>query len=751
MYAGVIIDIAHSSVDRVFTYRVSDDMCVQKGMHVQVPFGHSNAKKEGFVVSLSDDAPGGIQYKAVQAVLEPYPVFTEEQLELSDWIKKSYNCTLAEALRLMIPAALRGGRIREKTVRTIRINEEIPSGEMMDSFRTANGKLKAVKQYELLKFLADSGAEFSMEQLNMHFPGCSQTVHALLQKGFVLENGHTLFRKPAQGLSVTDRHVAPTVEQDAAIHEIISAIDAGDNTTFLLHGVTGSGKTEVYMHAISHCLSLGRQAIMLVPEISLTPQTVGRFQARFGDRIAILHSALSTGERFDEWRRIRLGLATVAIGARSAIFAPFSNPGIFIIDEEHEASYQSENTPRYHAAEIAIHRAKSFGAPVVLGSATPSILSYFRASNGRYRLLSLPHRVMERPLPQVETVDMRTEFLSGNNSIFSGRLQTLLAECFSGGRQAMLFLNRRGYSTFISCRACGSVVQCANCDVAMTYHKREGVLKCHYCGYTAPLPSTCPICGKPFIKYFGIGTEQVEEQLHQLFPDVTSLRMDTDTMQHKDAYQQMLSSFSREEAQVLIGTQMIAKGHDFKNVTLVGIVAADATLNIPDYRSTERTYQLLEQVSGRAGRDEFPGRVVIQTYFPDHPAIRFAARHDYDAFYNYEILQRRRALFPPYSLFLRALFTGTDAEKVEADGNSFSMGLEKELHELLGENRQELLLILPSPAPIHKKQGIYRYQVLIKFFRTQRTGDCIRTVYQYAKAHRTETFAFLEVNPQEIF
>ena len=466
----------------------------------------------------------------------------------------------------------------------------------------------------------------------------------------------------------------------------------------------------------------------------------------------MLHSRLSAGERFDEWRRIRLGAARVAVGARSAVFAPFDNLGLIVVDEEHEGSYQSESAPRYHAVEVAQRRAQAAGAPLLLGSATPSLLSYFRACSGRYRLLELPERVMRRPLPAVEVVDMREEFLSGNNGIFSGRLVSLLGECLDEGRQAMLFMNRRGYSTFVSCRACGSVVQCPNCDVSMTYHKADQRLRCHFCGASAPVPARCPVCGKPFIKYFGIGTEQVEEQLHALFPGARALRMDTDTMRGRDAHARLLEAFAAGEAQVLIGTQMIAKGHDFPNVTLVGVVAADATLCIPDYRSAERAFQLLTQVSGRAGRDEAPGRVVVQTYQPGHPVIRFARAHDYRGFYQYEMLERRKALLPPYSLFVRILFSGRDEAALEAAGERYGRELERELLALLGEEgAQDLLLLVPSPAPIRKKQGAYRYQVLVKLLRTKRTAAAIRLIYAFAAAHRSELFAQLEVNPQDMF
>lgn len=752
MYAQIIVDIAHAEIDRLFTYRVPEDLPIEVGHHVLVPFGHGNAQKEGFVLSVSDTTDATVTLKQIHRIIEPYPILLKEQIELAYWIQKSFHCLLVDALRLMIPAQIRGGRVKEKIERTVMLSNMMPASEMLESLCTSSGMVRAPKQHEIIRLLADSGLEMSISDINAFIPKASAAISALIKRGYLVESGHVTFRRPSAYQHEKDVSVIPNPHQTAAIDAVSEAMKNNVNETFLLHGVTGSGKTEVYLRCIEACLALGREAIVLVPEISLTPQTVARFRARFSDEIAVLHSRLSPGERFDEWRRIRLGRAKVAVGARSAVFAPFEHLGLIIIDEEHESSYQSEVTPRYHAADIALHRAASFEIPLVLGSATPSLLSYFRAESGRYHLLELPQRVMQRPMPSVEIVDMREEFLGGNTSIFSSRMTELLQNCLNNGHQAMLFLNRRGYSTFVSCRACGTVIQCPNCDVSMTYHKNSGHLRCHYCGATAPVPTKCPTCGKPYIKYFGIGTEQVEEQLHALFPNVSTLRMDTDTMRKKGAYERTLAEFALGKAQVLIGTQMIAKGHDFPNVTFVGVVAADASLSIPDFRSTERTFQLLTQISGRAGRDELPGQVVVQTYQPDHPAIRFAKAHDYRSFYRYELMERRGALFPPYTLFLRLLFSGPDEEILNETGERYGRSLEKELLAVLGEDgAQDLLMLTCSPAPIRKKQGVYRYQVLLKLLRTKRTASVLRAVYEFEANHRGELFATLEVNPQNMF
>lgn len=750
MFAQIIVDIAHSDVDRLFTYVVPEDMALTAGQHVLVPFGRGNKPLEGFVLSLSESPPEEeMRIKPVSRVLEPYPVFTTAQIELARWMQQSYHCVLVDALRLMIPSQLRGGRIQEKKLRLVQLAEGLESGAALASLRKKDGSAKAPRQIEVLELLLRMGGPMSVQDITGFLPDAGGAVTALIKKGILEEDACVTFRRPGGGCGQQAPLVTLTQEQRAAI----DAIGAKDGTgVFLLHGVTGSGKTEVYMHCISRCIEAGKQAILLVPEISLTPQTMGLFRARFGERVAMLHSRLSAGERFDEWRRIRLGLAQVAVGARSAVFAPFENLGLIVVDEEHEQSYQSELSPRYHAAEVARKRCSMANIPLILGSATPSIQSYYRAKSGLYTLIELTERVQNRPMPKIRIVDMREEFLHGNNGIFSSAMLGALKACLGAGKQAILFINRRGYSTFVSCRGCGHVFGCVNCDVSMTYHRTEERVKCHYCGHTEPVPTVCPACGRPFIKYFGVGTQQVEEQLHAYFPGVKALRMDMDSTRTKDAHEQLLSAFARGEAQVLIGTQMVAKGLDFPNVTLVGVVAADSTLYLPDYRSAERTFQLLTQVAGRAGRDEDPGSVVVQTYSPDHPSIRFSRTHDYKGFYAYELAQRRAALFPPFTLFVRALFTGLEEAPLHADGERFAIGLEQAVLAALGEEyAQELLILHASEAPIYKKQGVYRYQVLIKLLRTKRTAAALQAVYSYTGEHRGERFATLEINPGDLF
>lgn len=747
----MIVDIAHSSVDRLFTYRAEDN--IARGQRVLVPFGVGNRPVEGFVLEVSDSYEGGMALKSIIRPMEPYTVLTPEQIRLAYWIKQSYNCLLVDALRLMIPAQLRGGRVKEKTIRTVRVNDEMDSRQVLASFLKKDGTPRSPKQHEVYTLLEESGMEMSTGDICAFIPGAAAAIKALLQKGYILEMGRETYRDPFASRKIVSTEPLPLApQQQTALSAVISAMESGGGD-FLLHGVTGSGKTEVYMQAIARALDMGGTAIMLVPEISLTPQAVDRFRGRFGSSVAVLHSRLSPGERYDEWRRIRLGRAKVVLGARSAVFAPLENIKLIVIDEEHEQSYSSEMTPRYSAIEVARQRCRYNGGALLLGSATPSITSYLRATRGKYTLLEMPERVNCLPMPEVEIVDMRSEFAAGNNSIFSAPLHDALKTCFDRGEQAILFMNRRGYSTFVSCRGCGYVFKCDNCDVSMTYHKLENVMKCHYCGSVKPIPKVCPECGKPYIKFFGIGTQQVEEQLNEYFPGVTCLRMDADTTRTKDSHYSILSSFAKGEAQVLIGTQMVAKGLDMPGVSVVGVIAADASLHIPDYRSCERSFQLLTQVAGRAGRAAGNGRVIIQTYNPEHPAVMLASRHDYKGFFDYEIAMRRAALFPPYSLFVRVLFASGDRTPLEEAADSFAQGLHRCIISALeeqGADNRELLYMTCGDAPIKRKLGQYRMQIVFKLARTSHTPGVIEGMYSYANDHRSEYFCSLELNPGDM-
>lgn len=744
MYAKVIIDIAHTAVNKPFTYLVPENMCLMPGHHVSVPFGTGSKKKEGFVIEVFSDLPDEnsetVQYKSIESVLETYTLFTPMQLKLAEWMSENYNCLLIDALRCMIPSQIRGQRIKEKTEAFYVIPDRKKATEMIPFMRSGT-------QRNILSFMLQKEEAVSRTEIRAVFPEPSAALKALLNKEIIIVSNTTTYRQPSKGIISGTRPVL-TVEQENAVSKF-EALPNG--STALLYGVTGSGKTEVYLRCIEKCLEQNKGAIVLVPEIALTPQTVGRFTARFGNRIAVLHSGLSSGERFDEWRRIRNGEAVIAIGARSAIFAPVHKLGLIIIDEEQETSYQSETSPRYSALEIARKRVTDEEAKLILGSATPSLLSYFRAKNGSYALLTLPSRVWDRPMPKVHLVDMREEFLSGNNGIFSAKLTEGFRRCFSRHQQAMLFINRRGYSTFVSCRSCGYIFKCDRCDISMTYHKSENRLRCHYCGAVRALPDECPNCRKPFIKQFGIGTEQVEEQLLKLFPKARTLRMDTDTVKAKDGYEKILSAFSNQEADVLIGTQMIAKGHDFPNVTLVGIIAADLSLNLPDFRSTERTFQLLTQMSGRAGRDREPGEVFLQTYNTAHPVFAFSREHDYEGFYQYEIAQRKKCLYPPFSVFLRIVLQGDDERELNERGADYAKKMEQVIIGALDKHSSDLLLVHASPAPIMRIAGLYRFQILFKLLRTGRLKEVLKAVYAFENENRGEYTEKIEINPVDMF
>lgn len=754
MFAKLIIDIANSNVDRLFTYRIPEELDVREGHRVLVPFGRGNKPKEAFVIETCEEYDTGFAVKPIIRTMEPYTALLPDQLELAKWIARAYHCTLCDALRLMLPAQLRGSGIKEKTVRTLCIAEGLDVISAEASMLKKDGSPRAPRQYEVFTLLKTCGAPMSASDIEAYVPGASGAVSALIKKGYITEQGFVTFRSPFKGELPRDESPELTPAQSAAV-EAISSGKPGE--VFLLHGVTGSGKTEVYLNAISRTLEEGGSAIVLVPEISLTPQTTDRFRRRFGETVAIMHSRLSTGERYDEWRRIRMGRARVVIGARSAVFAPAENLRLIIIDEEHEPSYRSESRPDYSADEVAIRRARLTGGRLVLGSATPQLISYLRAKQGAYKLLELPERINGIPMPRVEIVDMRTEFLAGNNSLFSKKLADSLINCISSHEQAILFLNRRGYSYHGECRACGFVFTCPHCEVAMTYHKFDGTLRCHYCGYTARVPDKCPSCGSRYIKFSGIGTQQVEEQLQKLIPGVKCLRMDTDTTGGKTSHRDILEAFTRHEADVLIGTQMVAKGLDIPGVTLVGVVFADSSLFHSDYRSGERTFQLLTQVAGRAGRavkegEVRQGLVIVQTNAPGHRAVTLSAKHDYKTFFKLEIEDRLHTLFPPFAVFARALFECREEATAARFAAEFAEKAGSAVHDALSKDgaEAELLFVSHGPAPIRRREDLYRYAVIFKLARTHHTSAAVTALRAAADSFNAEGFRGVDINPNDM-
>ena len=738
-FAQIAVDLSAEAVDRLFTYAVPEGMAVSPGQLVAVPFGPRTL--EGFVVSLSDacELPPE-RVKPILRVVREEPVVLPDLMELAEWMHVRYLCTLVDALRLMLPAEMRGGRVREKTRRYAHL---ALSGDALEAFVAANRR--APKQLELIDALRRGDAETAGLD--------AAALRALAKKGAV-EFYDSERRRTPRAL-VDERRTAdpePMPEQRLAVARLTEALERGGGR-FLLHGVTGSGKTEVYIRLIRRALELGRTAVVLVPEIALTPQMVAWLHARFGGDAAVLHSALSAGERFDEWRRIRSGEARVVIGARSAVFAPVQNLGVIVVDEEHETTYQSDRRPRYDARAVAWKRAQQHGAVLLLGSATPSITTYMRAMPGvrpenRLELIELRQRVKGRPMPEVEVVDMRGEFERGNHSIFSARLASQLRACLDGGHQAMLFINRRGHSTFVSCRACGYVVKCDQCDVSMTWHQAENALRCHYCGKTLPPPKQCPNCGSGYIKYFGAGTQKVQEEVARLFPDARVARMDVDTTREKDAHARILERFRSGDANVLVGTQMIAKGLDFPNVALVGVVAADLSLNLPDYRSVERTFQLITQVAGRAGRAEVPGRVVVQTYEPDHYGIRLSAAQDYRAFYTRESAYRRAALYPPFTVIARIVYSARDPEAAKAAAEADEARLGAFLDE--AGAREDAIQLKAAEAPIRLLRGEARWQLLLKLYFKADMDAVAERMQALADAAPEGVRAELEINPNNM-
>lgn len=660
MYADIIIDITHEKLDRVFQYIVPEELCgvLEVGMEVIVPFGRSDRETRGYIVGFSEET----DYDAdkMKRILRPSERGMEIEsrlVKLAAWMKESYGGTMIQALKTVLPIKRKENEATRRTIQCILSEEE--GKKKLDFYQKKNQKARARL---LAALLEDGELDYGLVTKKLHIT--ASVIRALEEQGVVRVETERIFRNPSIEKSHAREAFQYTAEQQHAISTFVRDYDEERYRTYLIHGITGSGKTEVYIEMISHVVEKGRQAIVLIPEIALTYQTVMRFYRRFGDRVSILNSKMSAGERYDQMQRAKMGEIDVMIGPRSALFTAFPNLGLIVIDEEHENTYKSEQIPRYHARETAVKRAELEHASVVLGSATPSLESYHRCETGEYVLLKLSERASGAVLPNVHIADMREELARGNRSIFSDLLKEKMKERLERGEQMMLFLNRRGYAGFISCRSCGYVVKCPHCDVSMSIHN-DGKMICHYCGHEEKEIRKCPSCGSTHIGGFKAGTQQIESMIRKEFPSARVLRMDMDTTRTKDGYEKILSAFANREADILIGTQMIVKGHDFPGVTLVGILAADMSLYSGDYRSGERTFQLLVQAAGRAGRGDKEGEVVIQTYSPDHYSIQTASRQDYNSFYEEEIAFRRLMGYPPAEHLLAVLMMGKDEEHLE--------------------------------------------------------------------------------------
>ena len=732
MICKVIVDISNGEVDRIFDYVDPDGLSVGKGDRVLVPFG--NKKLEGFCIDTADKSDyDETKLRPVLSKLDEFACISEEMLALMRFMKEKFYLRYIDCLRLFIPGQMRGGKVRELKRIYVRLSSDF-NDEAAQKLIPARAK----RQLELVAKLKEGGEYMSViaEEFG------AATVNALVEKGLVEKTDKPVYRKPYRGLGGDADKVRLTQSQQDAVDRILN----GDKTVSLLYGVTGSGKTEVYMNAIQRVLDEGKTAIMLVPEISLTPQMLRNFRARFSSGVAMLHSGLSQGERYDEWKRLLTGEARIVVGARSAIFAPLKNVGLIVIDEEHDASYFSESNPRYNTCDIARFRAQYNGGKLVLGSATPSIESYLLAKKGEYSLVSLPDRISRHGMPKIEIVSMSDELICGNNGIFSRRLEAELKKTIQNGNQAILFLNRRGHSSFAMCRKCGYIAKCEDCDVTLTYHSVDNMLKCHYCGKRYKMLTQCPECGSKEIRYGKVGTQRVVEELQKMFPGVGILRMDNETTTKKSAYLDILGAFKAKEAQILVGTQMIAKGHDFPDVTLVGILDADMSLYFSDYRSAERTFQLVTQVAGRAGRSEKEGLVVLQTYSPSHYVYRFAKNYDYPGFFLKENNAREVTGFPPYSTILRVLMTGEDDETVKNCAKN--MFVDIRAYEL--ENKNEFLFLQAMRSPVARIERNYRYQILMRIKR-EYEEQVTREVYRIIDENKTRGVSvFAQINPQSM-
>ncbi len=703
-YADIIIDISTKNVDRVFQYRIPSELAsdIQVGSRVLVPFGKGDKERKGYVVSIStipSFAPEKI--KLIRSVVPGAVSVQEQMILLAWWMKERYGSTMNQALKTVIPVKSKVAPKEEKTIICLKSSAELE--ELL--LEAERKKFKA--RVRLYRALMENGTlpyRLTAEKLGI----TSAMLKPLEEKGILRVQVDQMSRDPVKDYDRENNRVVLNAEQAAAAETVIREYDEGKRGTYLLYGITGSGKTEVYMELIEHVLKQGKQAIVLIPEISLTYQTVMRFYRRFGNRVSIINSRLSAGERYDQLERAAKGEIDIMIGPRSALFTPFANLGLIIIDEEHEGAYKSELSPRYHAREVAEMRAKMNHASLVLGSATPSMESYYKALNGEYKLLLLNNRAKkDSQLANVHVVDLREELAEGNRSVFSRKLSALMEERLQKGEQIMLFMNRRGYANFVSCRSCGEALKCPHCDVSLTYH-RDGSMKCHYCGHEIRIPKVCLECGSPFIAPFGSGTQKLEEMTKKVFPDARVLRMDADTTAKKGAHEEILQAFAEGEADILIGTQMIVKGHDFPKVTLVGIMAADLSLYAPDFRSGERTFELLTQASGRAGRSELPGDVVIQTYAPDHYAITSAADQDYEQFYRQELLYRKMMGYPPAVGILAITLSSQNEDELARAMNAFHKEIMKEY------GFDDLTIIGPVDASPYKLNDIYRKILYIK-------------------------------------
>lgn len=731
LYAEVIINSEALEIDRPFTYKVPEEFNneIKIGQIVKVTFGKGNKTSEGFILNLKNDDNIKFKTKNIAAILVKDPVIDEDDINLIEFLREKTLCKYIDAFRLLIPVGImKGAKAKKKRVIVLK-NEDLSNIKNPDGY-------KKIVEF----FKTNSGKYTKSELINEH--SISQyKLNKLIENEVLSIEEESVFRYNDRVYN-KDSAKTLTIEQENIIREYINS----DDKMFLLKGVTGSGKTEVYMKLVERVLLEGKSAIILVPEIALTPQMIERFKGRFGVNVALFHSKLSDGERFDEWFRVKEGKSKVIVGARSAIFLPAKNLGLIIIDEEHENTYKSEQNPKYQTKEVAEYLSELKGCKVILGSATPSIETYYRALTGEMKLLELNSRVDNKAMPPMKVIDMRNELKGGNKSLFSRELFIAIQERLKRKEQIILFLNRRGFSTFVSCRSCGYVFKCDECDISMTYHK-NGLLICHYCGKTKREPRECPKCHSKYVKFFGAGTQRVEEEVKKYFNNAGILRMDVDTTRDKHSYERIYNTFKNGEADILIGTQMVSKGLDFKNVTLVGILAADMSINIPDYRAAERTFQIITQVAGRAGRGDKQGEVLIQTYTPQHYSLQYAVNYDYEGFYEKEFTVRAMMKYPPFGKLL--LINGTS--KKEDLLKNFMHKITMMIKPLV-ESCLDIEILGPIPCMISKLKENYRWQIVIKGeFDSYFSKNIKEILYDENKNVYNDIRISMDINPNNLF
>lgn len=733
LYAEIILNSDALEIDRPFTYKIPVELKerVKIGQIVKVPFGTKNKTSEGFVLALKreEEIDKSFRVKKVASIVTDEPIIDKNDIKLIYFLREKYLCKYIDAFRLLIPVGImKGAKSKSKKVIVFKSDD-------LSSIKNSEGYI------EIINFLKENSGKYTKTELINNNSISKYKLNKLIENGLLEVEEEIVFRYNNRTYNI-DFEKELTAQQKQVLDEYINSSD----NLFLLKGVTGSGKTEVYMRMVEDALNKGKSAIVLVPEISLTPQMIERFKGRFGKDVALFHSKLSDGERFDEWFRVKSGKAKLVIGARSAIFLPVKNLGLIIIDEEHENTYKSDQNPKYQTKEVAEFLSNQKGCKVVLGTATPTIETFYRALIGELKLLELNSRVDGKAMPPMKVVDMRNELKSGNASLFSRELFNEIKEKLSKKEQIILFLNRRGFSTFVSCRSCGYVFKCEECDISMTYH-RNGLLVCHYCGKTKSTPKKCPKCDSKYVKFFGAGTQRVEEEVKKYFKEAKVLRMDVDTTRSKDSYENIYNTFKDGKADILIGTQMISKGLDFKNVTLVGILAADMSINIPDYRASERTFQIITQVAGRAGRGEKQGNVIIQTYTPDHYSLKYAINYDYEGFYEREFTVRALMKYPPFGKILLINAISKKEDLLKQFMHKISNGIK-----LLVEKEKDIDVLGPIPCLIAKVKENYRWQIVIKGeFESEFAKKIKELLYDKSNNVYNDIRISMDINPNNLF